>query len=240
MVATDRRTSGSIVEDEAIELKSSSRIREALGDRGKISVTSYNRLVLLTGEVETPPKGHCRAGRRRRCQRAGGRQRAGLGMAQSFISRSRDCFLTSKVKASLIDAKDLFSNAIKVVTSNRTVYLMGRVTEREAHRAAEVARGVDGVRKVVRVFEVITEAELANLQPRSPAAGGLRAEVAASRTRFAARPSPSTTRADDLRPARRWASSSAPRKGHWRGARARRWIRLDVSARFPPRACSSA
>ncbi len=170
MVATDRRTSGAIVEDEAIEIKAASRIREVMGDRGKISVTSYNRIVLLTGDVET-------AADKATAERLVGGvanvqtvvNELVVGMAQSFISRSRDGFLTSKVKASLIDAKDLFSNAIKVSTSNQTVYLMGRVTEREAHRAAEVARGVDGVRKVVRVFEIISEAELANLQPRSPA-----------------------------------------------------------------------
>jgi osmotically-inducible protein OsmY len=66
------------------------------------------------------------------------------------------------VKASFIDAKDLFSNSLKVVTSQGVVYLMGRVTEREANRAAEVARGVSGVQKVVKVFEVVSEAELAN------------------------------------------------------------------------------
>ena len=58
------------------------------------------------------------------------------------------------------------SNAFKVVTERSTVYLLGRVTEREAGRAADVARAVGGVAKVVRVFEVISEAELANLQPK--------------------------------------------------------------------------
>ena len=71
------------------------------------------------------------------------------------------------MKASLVDAKDLFANSIKVVTHRGTVYLMGRVTEREANRASEVARGVPGVAKVVRVFEILTESELANSQPRS-------------------------------------------------------------------------
>jgi osmotically-inducible protein OsmY len=74
--------------------------------------------------------------------------------------------LTSKVKASFIDAKDVFANAIKVTTERSTVYLMGRVTEREATRASDIARGVPGVQKVVKVFEVITEAELAELQPK--------------------------------------------------------------------------
>ena len=71
------------------------------------------------------------------------------------------------MKASLVDAKDVFANSIKVVTHRGTVYLMGRVTEREAYRATEVARGVSGVVKVVRVFEILTEAELADTQPKS-------------------------------------------------------------------------
>jgi osmotically-inducible protein OsmY len=171
MVATDRRTSGSIVEDEAIELKASGRLSEALGDRGNVSVTSYNRIVLLTGSVE-------QAADKATAEQVVARienvqsvvNELVVGLARSFVSRSRDGFITSKVKASFVDAKDLFANSIKVVTAYQTVYLMGRVTEREAHRAAEVARGVDGVRKVVRVFDVISEAELANSLPRAPAA----------------------------------------------------------------------
>jgi len=74
-----------------------------------------------------------------------------------------DAIVTGKIKASLVDSKDVFAQAVKVVTERGTVYLMGRVTEREAARAAEIARGVSGVQKVVRVFEIISEAELANL-----------------------------------------------------------------------------
>jgi len=171
MVATDRRTSGTILDDEGIELKAGSRVREALGDRGNVSATSYNRIVLLTGDVRDAAD-----------KATAERVVAGIenvksvvnelvvGLARSVVSRSRDAFLTSKVKASFIDAKDLFSNSIKVVTAHQTVYLMGRVTEREANRATEVARGVDGVQKVVRVFEIISEAELANALPPQPAA----------------------------------------------------------------------
>ena len=86
--------------------------------------------------------------------------------SSSIASRSNDAVLTSKVKASYIDAKDVFANAIKVTTERGTVYLMGRVTEREANRASDIARGVAGVQKVVKVFEVISEAELADLQPK--------------------------------------------------------------------------
>jgi osmotically-inducible protein OsmY len=83
--------------------------------------------------------------------------------SSSFTARSNDTVLTSMVKASFVDAKDLQSNAFKVVTERATVYLMGRVTEREAARAAELARGVSGVQKVVRVFDILTDAELAAL-----------------------------------------------------------------------------
>jgi osmotically-inducible protein OsmY len=81
----------------------------------------------------------------------------------SLAQRSGDTILTSKVKATYVDAKDMQSSAVKVVTERGTVYLLGRVTEREASRAAELARGISGVQKVVRVFEILTEAELATL-----------------------------------------------------------------------------
>ena len=87
----------------------------------------------------------------------------GVTGISSLTSRSNDTFLTGKVKASLVDAKDILANAFKVVTERGTVYLMGRVSEREATRASDVARSVTGVQKVVRVFEILTEAELAEL-----------------------------------------------------------------------------
>jgi osmotically-inducible protein OsmY len=86
-------------------------------------------------------------------------------MNSSIASRSNDAILTSKVKATYIDAKDLQANAFKVVTEYGTVFLLGRVTEREANRAANLAAGISGVKKVVRVFEILTEDELAGLKP---------------------------------------------------------------------------
>ncbi len=175
MVAIDRRTSGAQVDDQAIELKATRRINEILGDRGNVSTTSYNRVVLLTGTVLAEPD-----------KAAVERAVAGIdnvksivnevaiGTAASFGNRSNDTLLTSKVKASFVDAKDIQVNAYKVVTERGVVYLMGRVTEREANRAADIARGVSGVQKVVKVFEIVTEAELADLQPKpapAPAAG---------------------------------------------------------------------
>jgi osmotically-inducible protein OsmY len=172
MVAIDRRTSGTQVEDQSIELKSVSRVSDTIGDRGHVSVTSYNKLVLITGEVPTDSD-------KSRVEQAIARienvksivNELAIGAPSSIGTRSNDTLITSKVKASFVDAKDLQANVFKVVTERGNVYLMGRVTEREANRAAEVARGVSGVVKVVKVFEIVSESELAGTAaPASPAA----------------------------------------------------------------------
>ena len=167
LMVTDRRTSGTQVEDQSIELKAMTRTREAVGERGHVNATSYNRTLLLTGEVaaETDKVAVEQAVAKIEGVRTVVNELVVAG-SSSLAARSNDAILTSKVKASFIDAKDVFANAIKVVTERGTVYLMGRVTEREANRASDIARGVGGVQKVVRVFEVITEAELADLQPK--------------------------------------------------------------------------
>ncbi|MEO7055849.1 MAG: BON domain-containing protein [Caldimonas sp.] len=170
MVATDRRTSGSQVDDEVIELKAKGRMGDALGDRARVSTTSYNRMVLLTGEVPTEADkitAEQVVARVDNVQSVVNELR--VGPLNTFGERTKDVFITTKVKASLFDAKDVFANSIKVVTHRGVVYLMGRVTEREAVRASEVARGVSGVSKVVRVFEILTEGELANTAPKSVA-----------------------------------------------------------------------
>jgi osmotically-inducible protein OsmY len=167
LMVTDRRTSGTQVEDQSIELKAMTRTREAVGERGHVNATSYNRTLLLTGEVaaDTDKVAVEQAVAKIEGVRTVVNELVVAG-SSSIAARSNDAILTSKVKASFIDAKDVFANAIKVTTERSTVYLMGRVTEREANRASDIARGVSGVQKVVRVFEVITEAELADLQPK--------------------------------------------------------------------------
>jgi len=167
LMVTDRRTSGTQIEDQSIELKAMTRTREAVGERGHVNATSYNRTLLLTGEVaaDTDKVAVEQAVAKIEGLRTVVNELVVAG-SSSLAARSNDAILTSKVKASFIDAKDVFANAIKVVTERSTVYLMGRVTEREANRASDIARGVGGVQKVVRVFEVITEAELAELQPK--------------------------------------------------------------------------
>jgi osmotically-inducible protein OsmY len=164
LVVTDRRTAGVQLEDQNIELKSLTRIREAIADRGHVNVTSFNRMVLITGEVPTEADRVAveQAIARIENVRSTVNDLAVMG-SSSLTARSNDTILTSKVKATYVDAKDLQSGAVKVVTERGTVYLLGRVTEREASRAAELARGISGVQKVVRVFEILTEAELATL-----------------------------------------------------------------------------
>ncbi|MBF5002745.1 BON domain-containing protein [Diaphorobacter caeni] len=163
LMATDRRTTGIQVEDEGIENKVAGRLKDVMNGRGHFNVTSFNRQVLLTGEVPTIEESQ-KAEKEARAVENVKSVVNELGVMENsgFSQRSRDTLITGKVKASLVDAKDLSSNVFKVVTERDVVYLMGRVTPREAKRSAEIARGVDNVRKVVRVFEVISEDELAN------------------------------------------------------------------------------
>ena len=167
LMVADRRTSGTQVEDQGIELKTLTRVREAIGDRGHVNATSYNRMVLLTGEVPSEADKAAVEQNVARIEnvRSIVNELGVMGNA-SLTSRSNDTILTSKVKASYLDAKDLQAHAVKVTTERGVVYLMGRVTEREATRASEIARGVGGVQKVVRVLEVISEAELADMAPK--------------------------------------------------------------------------
>ncbi len=170
LVATDRRTSGAQLEDEGIELRSASRLREALVERAHVNVTSYNRQVLLTGEVPSEQD-------KATAEQVVGRvenvnkivnELAVMGNS-TFVQRSSDTLVTGRVRASFVDAKDLYANSFKVVTERGTVHLMGRVTQREADRATEVARSTSGVQKVVRIFEVITEADLQRQLPSAAA-----------------------------------------------------------------------
>ncbi len=168
LMVIDRRTSGAQLEDQAIELKGMNRAREVLGGRGHVNVTSYNRLVLLTGEVDNEAD---KANVEQTISKIENvrsivNELSVMG-ASSLTSRSNDAILTGKVKATFVDSGDLDATAVKVVTERGTVYLMGRVTEREANRAAELARRVSGVAKVVRVFEPISESELAELRSRT-------------------------------------------------------------------------
>jgi osmotically-inducible protein OsmY len=165
MMATDRRTSGTQIDDQSIEMKAASRIHDSIADRGNVSVTSYNRLVLVTGEVPTDADKAAVIKAIQGIENVGTVQDELLvGPSSSASTRTSDTLITSKVKTAMLEAKDLESNAIKVVTERGIVYLMGRVTDREATRATDIARTTSGVLKVVRVFEIVTEADLASIQ----------------------------------------------------------------------------
>ncbi len=169
LVATDRRTSGAQLEDEGIELRSIGRINENLGSRVHVSVTSYNRQVLLSGEV---PSAQDKQLVEQIVSRVDNVRLVANELAvldsPSLTQRSADALITGKVKAAMVDSKDLFANAFKVVTERGIVYLMGRVTPREADRATTIARSTGGVQKVVRLLEIITEEELQRTLPAQP------------------------------------------------------------------------
>ena len=164
MVAVDRRTSGTQLEDEAIELKVANAINKEMGERVHLNVTSYNRRVLLTGEIRSE------ADRSRATLLAQSQENVSqvvndlaIGAASSLSQRTKDTVTSGQLKAAFVDAKDLQASAVKVVTERGVVYLMGRVTAREAQRATDIARGTSGVVKVVKVFEEISEQELQRL-----------------------------------------------------------------------------
>lgn len=166
-VATDRRTSGAQLDDQGIELRGANRLRDQLGERGSVSVTSYNRQVLLTGEVASEED---KALAERTLAGVDNvrnvvNELAVLG-ASSLTQRSSDALITTRVKTAMVDARDLSANAVKVVSRRGTVYLMGRVTQREADRATDITRNTTGVQRVVRVFEIISEEDLARMLPQ--------------------------------------------------------------------------
>lgn len=165
LVAVDRRTSGAQLDDQGIELRASNRIKDEIGDaRARFSISSYNRRVLITGEASNE------AIKTQITQLVSGVENVrevinelGVTNSPSLKERASDTLITGRVKASLVDAKDLSASAFKVVTERGAVYLMGRVTQREADRATDIARNTQGVARVVRVLEIISEQELANI-----------------------------------------------------------------------------
>jgi osmotically-inducible protein OsmY len=167
VAATDRRTLGTQTEDQGIEIKAAARLPSIEGDSGHVNVTSFNRKVLLTGEVKDEAT-----------KAAVQREIAAIESVQavaneleiagpaSYTSRSNDALITTKVKAGLVDMKTIYASSFKVVTERGTVFLMGRVTQREGTVGADVARGISGVTKVVKIFDYISETELKQLEPQ--------------------------------------------------------------------------
>lgn len=166
LIATDRRTSGTQLEDETIELRASAKVRDTFGEKVHVNVTSYNRQVLLTGEVPSEQERQAVSAIVEKVENVKSVANELSAMPNASLgSRSNDLVVTGKIKATLIDSRDLFANAFKVVTERNTVYLMGRVTQREADSATALIRNVGGVNKVVRMFEIISEEELRRQLP---------------------------------------------------------------------------
>ncbi len=168
-VATaDRRTLGAQTEDKTIAVKAELRVPKIAGDNGHVNIASFNRRVLLTGEV---PDAATKANVEREVRAIEGVQAVvnelEISGPSSYTSRSSDALITTKVKASLVDMKTISATSFKVVTERGIVYLMGRVTQREGQVAADVTRGVSGVQKVVKIFEYLTEDELRALSPQT-------------------------------------------------------------------------
>lgn len=153
----DRRASESYVTDEGIELRANNRLRENYGSKEHINVTSYNRIVLLTGEASSA---EVKVSVEKLISGVPNvksiSNELAIAGSSSLGGRSNDTYLTSKVKARFVDAKQFSAHHVKVVTEAGVVFLLGLVTQTEADAAADIARTTGGVQKVVRVFEIIS------------------------------------------------------------------------------------
>jgi osmotically-inducible protein OsmY len=170
IVAEDRRTAGIQLEDQSIEIKIGARIGERHPDQVHVNVTSFNRNVLLTGEAPTSAASADIEKIAAAVENVRGVvNEIAIAGVSSMGTRANDAYITSKVKAAFLTAQKFYPNHIKVVTESNVVYLMGLVLRREADDATEIARGVGGVQKVVRVFEYVVYADTpvpaANPQP---------------------------------------------------------------------------
>jgi osmotically-inducible protein OsmY len=165
--ATDRRTLGAQTEDKAIAVKAETRLPQIVGDAGHVNINSYNRKVLLTGEVRDEAMKRAVENEVRSITNVDNViNELEVAGPSSYTSRSSDTLITSKVKLSLADKKTVSANSFKVVTERGNVYLMGLVTQREGNIAAQVAQGVSGVMRVTKIFEYISEEDLRAMQPQ--------------------------------------------------------------------------
>jgi len=164
----DRRTLGAQTEDKSITVKAEIQVPKIVGDAGHVNIASFNRKVLLTGEVrDEAMKARVEAEVRRIENVVSVINELAIAGPSSYTSRSSDALITTNVKASLVEMKTISATSFKVVTERGTVYLMGRVTQREGDLGAKIAQSVSGVQRVVKIFEYITEEELRTQYPQS-------------------------------------------------------------------------
>ncbi len=173
LMIVDRRASETYIADQSMEIRANSRISEKYGDKVHVNVTSYNRMLLLTGEV---PTAEIKADVDKIVAGVPDVKSISNELAiagpSSYGGRSNDSYITSKVKARFVDAGKFSANVVKVVTEAGVVFLLGMVTQTEANAAVEIARTTGGVLKVVRVFEIVSPEQAAVLNKiTSPAPG---------------------------------------------------------------------
>ena len=170
-MSTDRRTAETQLMDEAIELRLLNRLITSTNNKGRVSVVSYGRRVLLLGEVPSAED-----------KVAVERVAASVDNVQRVISelkvmpnasanqRSQDAWITKRIQAAMIGNKELVSSAFKITTTQATVYVLGVATQREADMVIDIARTMDGVKQVVNMVNLISEETLKGLMPTSPGA----------------------------------------------------------------------
>lgn len=169
VVATDRRTAGEQVEDQAIEMKIGAEMRTLVGERGRVKTVSYAGQVLLLGDVPTEQdkqRAEQIASQVEKVTRVFNQLRVGDITPTSV--RTNDGWLTTKVTSTLINTKDVPTRTIVVTTERGVVYLMGRLTSAESERAAKAASGVGGINKVVKLFEIVSAESLSTSTSPAP------------------------------------------------------------------------
>jgi osmotically-inducible protein OsmY len=155
VIGEDRRTVGTVTEDQGIELKAESRIRDKYPD-AHINLTSFSRMVLITGEVPNAAAKDEIGKIVRAVENVRGiYNEAAVGSPSALSARTNDSFITSKVKARFVDQRKFNAIHVKVVTEASVVYLLGLVKRKEADDAVEIARTTSGVQRVVKLFEYI-------------------------------------------------------------------------------------
>lgn len=164
----DRRTLGAQTEDKSITVKAEVQVPKLIGNAGHVNIASYNRKVLLTGEVRDDAMKSAVEREVRRIENVVDViNELVVSGPSSYTSRSSDAIITGNVKGSLVEMKTISATSFKVVTERGTVYLMGRVTQREGDLAANIAKSVSGVQRVVKIFEYMTEEELRTQFPKT-------------------------------------------------------------------------
>ncbi len=169
LATLDRRSLGTQTDDETVEWKASSRVGEKFSDNVHLNFTSYNRRVLVTGEVPSEEvKGEIERIVAGIPQVQGVYNELAVAPVTSFSTRSNDSYITTRVKSRFVDSGKFSAVHVKVVTEASVVYLLGLVTQREADSAIQVARTTSDVKKVVNLLEIISDAKARELDVRMP------------------------------------------------------------------------